>query len=76
MPFTFGFRTLKSPLSHEITAGSGTLSLTLPPLPGATAEITSAKVAEMMFETDAHQSRSANPGPVEPAPVSAADFPQ
>ena len=72
----FAFRTLKLPLSQDTTAGSGTLRRTLPPLPGAVTERPPSKLAEITFEAEDQPRRSATPGPVEPAPVSAADFPQ
>ena len=64
------------PLSQETTAGRGTLIRAFPPADGVTTESCSPNSTLVVFETEAQPSRSANPGPVEPAPVSAADFPQ
>jgi len=74
MPLTFAFRGLKSPLSQEITAGNGTLIFATPVSTGMETMTSLPNSAPMTFEALDHPRRSARPGPVEPAPVSAADF--
>ncbi len=64
------------PLSHEMTAGRGTLMRAFPPDAGVTTESWSPKATLIVLDTDDQPRRSASPGPVEPAPVSAADLPQ
>ena len=63
-------------MSHEITAGKETPITAFPSFSGATTEKPSSKFESVIFYTDDHPRCSATPGPVEPAPVSAADFPQ
>src|SRR6056300_1205657 len=76
MPLTLGFLTLKAPLSQETTAGKGACTFAFPAPFGATTERPPSKEALMALEIEAQPSRSASPGPVEPAPVSAAALPQ
>ena len=76
IPFTFGLRTFEEPLSHEITAGRDTSMTAFPPSAGLLTVMVSPNFMSVTFETEHHPSLSATPGPVDPAPVSAADFPQ
>mgnify|MGYP004097904009 CR=1 FL=1 len=76
IPLTFGFRTFKSPLSQEITALPETEILAAPFSTGAITVIPHSNDASVILETLGHPRRSATPGPVEPAPVSAAVLPQ
>jgi len=76
IPLTLGFRTLTLPLSHEITALPETEIIAYWFSTGEVTVNPPSKDASVMFETLAHPSLSAIPGPVEPAPVSAAVLPQ
>ena len=76
IPLTFGFRTLKFPLSQEITALPDTDILASPFSTGAVTVSPPSNDASVMLETLDQPRRSATPGPVEPAPVSAAVLPQ
>ena len=76
IPFTFGFRTFMLPLSQDMTALPDTETLAEPASTGVVTKIPVSNEASVMLETLAQPSLSANPGPVEPAPVSAAVFPQ
>ena len=77
IPLTLGLRGLQNPLSHEITAGREIPVRALPVAAGTIASTpASSNSSPMMLLALAHPKRSATPGPVEPAPVSAADLPQ
>ena len=76
IPLTLDFLTFVEPLSQLTTAGSVTEIIALPPSDGDVTVNPPSNVMSVMFETDPHPSLSARPGPVEPAPVSAADLPQ
>ena len=76
IPLTFGFLTFMLPLSQEITAFPETETFAEPPSAGVVTVIPPAKDASVMLDTLAQPNLSATPGPVDPAPVSAAVFPQ
>ena len=76
IPLTLAFRGLKSPLSQEMTAGRGTLTFATPASTGMDTVTVSPNSAPITLDAFAQPRRSARPGPVDPAPVSAADLPQ
>ena len=76
IPFTLDFLTLIEPLSQLTTAGRFSETIASPPSVGYETVNASANFTSVALDTDAQPSLSAIPGPVEPAPVSAADLPQ
>ena len=76
IPLTFGFLTFVEPLSHEITEFPETETFAEPPSAGVETVTPPPKEASVMFDPLAHPNLSTTPGPVEPAPVSAAVLPQ